>query len=391
MVDAHPRDQRLRRRVAQALERLLRPAHHAVCRLGALELAPLLRVVAGLGRRPRLLDHVLGRLHHHVAGRVEPGAPGAPGDLVELARLQDPLPRAVELRQAGEDHGADGDVDADAERVRPADHLQQSGLRQLLDQPAVARQHAGVVDADAAADEARQRPAEAGGEAEPADRVGDRRALLARAELRRHERLRALERRGLREVNDVDRRAIRPRELLEKLVQRLQRPGEVERHGPLGVVDEGRLAAGPPGQVLAQRRDVAERRRHQQELRVRQAEQRHLPRPAALRLGVEVELVHHDLADVGAGALAQRDVGEHLRRAADDRGAAVDGRVARQHPHVLRAERRAQREELLRDERLDRRGVERRPPPPPSPRSAPRRRRSTSPSPSAWRGSRCCH
>ena len=187
-------------------------------------------------------------------------------------------------------------------------------------------------------------------------------ALLARAELRRHERLRALERRGLREVNDVDRRAIRPHELLEELVQRLQRPGEVERHGPLGVVDEGRLAAGPPGQVLAQRRDVAERRRHQQELRVRQAEQRHLPRPAALRLGVEVELVHHDLADVGAGALAQRDVGEHLRRAADDRGAAVDGRVARQHPHVLRAERRAQREELLRDERLDRRGVERRPP-----------------------------
>ncbi len=187
-------------------------------------------------------------------------------------------------------------------------------------------------------------------------------ALLARAQLRRHQRLRALERRGLREVDDVDRRAIRPHELLEQLVQRLQRPGEVERHGPLGVVDERRLAAGPPRQVLAQRGDVAERRRHEQELRVRQAEQRHLPRPAALRLGVEVELVHHDLADVGAGALAQRDVGEHLRRAADDRGAAVDGRVAREHPDVLRAERRAQREELLRDERLDRRGVERPPP-----------------------------
>ena len=258
MVDAHPRDERLGRRVAQALERLLGPAHHAVCRLGALELAQLLRVVAGLGRRARLLDRVLGRLHDHVAGRVEPRAPGAPGDLVELARLQDPLPRAVELGQPGEDHGADRDVDADAERVRPADHLQQPGLRQLLDQPAVARQHAGVVDADAAADQPRQRPAEAGGEAEAADRVGDRVALLARAQLRRHERLRALERRGLREVDDVDRRAIRPHELLEQLVQRLQRPGEVERHGPLGArrrgPSRGRSAGSGPRAARRRRR-----------------------------------------------------------------------------------------------------------------------------------------
>ena len=362
MVDAHPRDQRLRRRVAQALERLLGPADHAICRLRALELAELLRVVAGLGRRPRPLDRVLWRLHHHIADRVESRAPGAPGDLVELARLQDPLPRTVELGQPGEDHGADRDVDADAQRVRPADHLQQPGLGQLLHKPAVARQHAGVMDTDAAADEPRQRPAEAGGEAKAADRVGDRRPLLARAQLRRHERLRALQRGGLREEDDVDRRAIRPHKLLQELVQRLQRPGELEWHGPLGLLDEGRLAPGPPCQVLAQRGDVAERRRHEQELRVRQAQQRHLPRPTALRLGVEVKLVHHDLADVGGGALAQRDVGQHLRRAADDRGAAVDGRVTRQHPHVLGAERPAQGKELLRNERLRRRGVERHPP-----------------------------
>ena len=36
--------------------------------------------------------------------------------------------------------------------------------------------------------------------------------------------------------------------------------------------------------------------------------------------GVEVELVHHDESDVGARALAQRDVREHLGGAADDRG-----------------------------------------------------------------------
>ena len=48
--------------------------------------------------------------------------------------------------------------------------------------------------------------------------------------------------------------------------------------------------------------------------------QRHLPGPAAVRVGVEVELVHHDLADVGVGAVAQRDVGQDLGGAADDRG-----------------------------------------------------------------------
>ena len=43
-----------------------------------------------LARRLLVLDHVLGRLHDDVAGGVEAGAPGAAGDLVELAGLQQP-------------------------------------------------------------------------------------------------------------------------------------------------------------------------------------------------------------------------------------------------------------------------------------------------------------
>src|SRR4029079_5613815 len=109
------------RRVAQAVEGLLRPADDALGELGPRGLGPLLRVVGRLGRRAGLLDRVLGRLDDDVARRVEPRAPGAAGDLVKRARLEDPLARAVELRQAGEDDGADRDVDADAQRVRPAD------------------------------------------------------------------------------------------------------------------------------------------------------------------------------------------------------------------------------------------------------------------------------
>ena len=126
----------------------------------------------------------------------------------------------------------------------------------------------------------------------------------------------------------------------------------------MALVDHRGLPARTPGQVVDEPGDVAERRRHQQELRLRQLEQRHLPGPAPVGLGVEVELVHHHLADVGRRALAQRDVGQHLGGAADDRRPGVDRGVAGQHADVLGAEDVAQGEELLRDQRLDRRGVE---------------------------------
>ena len=99
-----------------------------------------------------------------------------------------------------------------------------------------------------------ERLAEAGGEAERADRLGDRVALLARAELGADSSDWArLQRRGLREVHDVGRRLVDPHQLLEQLVQRLQRPREDQRHRALGVVDQRGLAAGAARQVLAQR------------------------------------------------------------------------------------------------------------------------------------------
>ena len=82
----------------------------------------------------------------------KPARPGPAGDLVELPGAQRPHAVAVVLRQRGEQHGADGHVDADTEGVRAADDLQQTGLGQLLHQPAVLGQHAGVVDADAVPD-----------------------------------------------------------------------------------------------------------------------------------------------------------------------------------------------------------------------------------------------
>jgi hypothetical protein len=147
-------------------------------------------------------------------------------------------------------------------------------------------------------------------------------------------------------------------QLLERLVQRHRDVLEVQRHRPVDAGHDGALGVRALLQRGLEAGDVAERRAHQHELRVHQLDQRHLPGPAAVRLGVEVELVHDDQADVGVRALAQRLVGQDLRGAADDRRLAVDGGVAGHHPDVLGAELRAQREELLAHQRLDRRGVE---------------------------------
>ena len=142
-------------------------------------LRQLLGVVTGLGDELGVLDLVLGRLSDDGACRVEARATGAPGDLVELAGGQLPHPGAVVLGERREQHGADRHVDADAESVGAADHAQQPALSELLDEAAVLGQHARVVHADTRADEARQRLAEHGREAEVTDRVGDLVALLA--------------------------------------------------------------------------------------------------------------------------------------------------------------------------------------------------------------------
>ena len=308
-------------------------------RLLAHDLLELLRVVARLADGGLVLDLVLGREHDDGARGVVAGATGPPGDLVELAGAELPHPLPVELRERGDEHRADRHVDADAERVGAADDPQQPALRERLDEPAVARQHAGVVHADARAHEPRERLAEARREAESADRLGDLVALLARDHPDRGQGLRPLHRGGLREVHDVHRRLAGLEELLDGLVHGRLRVGEVQRHRALDAGHSGGLAAGAAGEVLGDRGDVAEGRRHEDELRARQGEERHLPRPAPVGIAVVVELVHHDLVDRGIRALAEGEVGEDLGRAADDRGIGVHRAVAGDHADVLRRRR----------------------------------------------------
>src|SRR5690606_22324790 len=106
------------------------------------------------GLHAQVLDDVLGRLRDHAALVVEPLAARPSADLLEIADAQDGGLLSVELAELGEQHRADGHVDADAEGVGAADDLEEPLLRELLHEQAVLREKPRVVDADSVANEA---------------------------------------------------------------------------------------------------------------------------------------------------------------------------------------------------------------------------------------------
>ncbi len=362
--DEHPvrhaelRDERLGRTPRQPLEGSLVPCDEAGRRPGLahLLLRAWLRRFCG---DALVLDHVRGRLAQHPAAFVETLAARAAGDLLELAHRQQPHLLAVVFRERREEHRSDRHVHADAERVGAAHHAQQSLLRELLDQQPVLRKQACVMQPDTVTQQPLYVLAVRRVEAETREYLADRLTLLACRDMRRRQRLRLLRGLALREVNDIDGRPPVLHQRLDGVLQRRLAKLEVERHRPLVRVH---VHDGTPGDALEplfDRPRVAERCRHQQETRLRQRQQRHLPRDAALGVRVVVELVHHHVGRVGRFAVAQRHVHQHLGGAADHRRIPVDAGVAGEHADVLRAEFFAEREELLAGERLDRRRVER--------------------------------
>ena len=108
----------------------------------------------------------------------------------------------------GEQHGTNGDVDPNAERVGATDHLEQAALAQALDNAAVARQQAGVVQTDAVAEKAQQLLAVGAVQALVAQGDLDGFLLLLAAHIHAHQVLHFLGGRALGEVHQVDGRAV---------------------------------------------------------------------------------------------------------------------------------------------------------------------------------------
>ena len=214
-----------------------------------------------------------------------------------------------------------------------------------------------MVHAHAAGQQALERLAERRGETRAAHGLLHLLALLLRGNAVAGQRLSGGERRVLREVHQVQRRLALAQRQLHRALERHLHVLVFQRHRARRIGHHVHVRARA---LLEGRRNgahVAQRGAHEQELGLRQREQRHLPRPAAVGVPVEVELVHGHAAHVGPHALAQRLVGQDLRRAADHGRLRVDVRIAGDHAHVLAPEDVHQIEEFLAHERLDGRRV----------------------------------
>ena len=191
----------------------------------------------------------------------------------------------------------------------------------------------------------------------PSSALAMRGLFLAGADVDAREILRALRRFQLREMDDIDRRLAVGDEAFQRLGQRQFRIRMLQRHRPVRGRNRHRRPPVEPREFLLEKRRVAQRRGHQKEPRLRQRQQRHLPRHAALAVGVVMEFVHDHFLHVGRRAFAQRDVGEDFRGAAKDGRVAIDRGVAGAEADVVRAELAAERHELFIHQRLDRAGV----------------------------------
>ena len=300
---------------------------------------------------------MLGCLNHHGAGGIKTGAAGASSDLVELAGTQTAATGTIKLRQRRNQHGTNRHVNTHTQGVGTANHLEQTLLSQLLHEAAVLGQHTRVVNTDTGTHQLIQCLTEARTETELSNQLGNAFLIFLRSNSHRQQRIRLLQCRLLREVHNVDRSLLGLHELLHGFLNRGGGVVEVQGDGALGMSHQVALATGQRRHFLLEAGRVAQGRAHQQELRLRKLQQGKLPRPAALRVRVEVELVHDDLAQVRILTLAQGNIGENFRGAADNRRLRINSGVPGNHAHVLGTKNIDQVKELLRHQRLNGGGV----------------------------------
>ncbi len=341
----------------EALEGLFVPVHEVAVRGLALhELLP------GLQGQLGVLDGILRGLGHHPAQVVEALAACPSGDLMEVPGAEDAGLLAVVLAELGEEHRADGDVDAHPERVRAADDLEQAFLGQPLHEDAVLGQESRVVEPDAVAQPALEVRPVGAVELAALQGLGDGGLLFPGADVDAGEVLSAGGGIQLGEVDHIDRGLALQHQLFHGERQGRFRVRKGQRYRPFLGLHRHRGQAVEACQLLLEETGIAQGRRHEQEACPGHGEEGRLPGHAPLTVCVVVEFVHDHVLDVDVGALPQGQVGEDLRRAAEDGRVTVDGGIACGEPHILGPELPAEVEPLLVHQCLDGAGVDRPPP-----------------------------
>ena len=132
-------DERLGRGGLEFREGLLVPVDEAFFRWLAL-FEGLLLVRGGFRGEAEVFDDVLGGLRDDVAGSVEAASACTTDDLAEIADGEDFRTTSIVLAERCQHHGANRDVDSDAEGVGAADDFQQAAGGEFFHQQPVFRQ-----------------------------------------------------------------------------------------------------------------------------------------------------------------------------------------------------------------------------------------------------------
>ena len=255
------------RRIDQAGEGLFIPINEIAFR--CLALKRFAAVAGGFFREAQIFDHVFRRLHDHPAFVIETLASGAAADLMKISRGQNANLLAIELAETREEHSADGDVNAHAQRVGAADDLEEALLRELFYEHAVLGQQAGVMQADAVAQPFLDVGSVGAAEAETFDGLRNGVLLFAGREIETGEILRALAGFQLGKVNDVGGHPTVLGKAFDRLGERQFRVGVFKRHRAVAGGHGHRGFAVQPGQRLLKKGGVAERGGHEQKPRLR--------------------------------------------------------------------------------------------------------------------------
>ncbi|KAK4045267.1 hypothetical protein OUZ56_032676, partial [Daphnia magna] len=305
------------------------------------------RIIPWVTLKREVFNHMFGRLGDDAPLDVKAFPPRSACDLTEVADREEDRLVAVEFAQLRKENRSNRDIDANAERIGAGNDLEQPFLGELFYQEAVAREEPRVVNADAVAEKTLQLTAVGALEMDAYQRLGDLLLLLFGADVDAHEVLRLFRTGALGEIHQIDRRFSRFEKVIDGLVKRSLFVGKVERDRAEVAPNGDGLAACQPREFLLKEGRIAESGAHEEELGLRQREQRDLPGPPAFAVRIVMKLVNNDGANVGSSPLGEADVRENFGGATDGPRLSIDARIAGRDTDPFRREQTDKIEELF--------------------------------------------
>ena len=209
-----------------------------------------------------ILNDIFRSLRHDVSYLVKAPPPGSPADLTKVTHREDLGSLPTVFEKLGEQNSRDRDIHSHAQSIRSADHLQQSALRQLLDQHTILWQESGMVNSQAVPKELLHLLTIRTFEIGIFQHLGNFRFLALGAEITTHQILRRPRTGQLREMDEVNRRPAGLHELLHFVLQRRRAVFEFQRHWPVLRLHQNCFRSGEVRDFPLKKLSLSQCRRH---------------------------------------------------------------------------------------------------------------------------------